>query len=883
MSDAIRREFELSNDRLVVDPRSFGTRFWDSLQHPRIQQVVGAVSCGIILLWPGFVIFALIIQSIFWLACISKPDVLPIHLPTDANKIDRNDPKPGINQGFYKSRGSFFVGRVRRTGIEVWVSFKALTQHFLIFGTTGSGKTESIISYLINYLAVGSGVAFQDAKAAPKAMMQVATYCRIFARDLDFRVTNYITGLSASARDPAERISNDAAVFAKGNAESNTQLLVSLMPPSGGDNKIFAERAVGCVSAEMPALTDLRELGVLQIDPGVIRKYMAFKNFVALFRDNRISKKSRDALQAFLESLPGYDETVAINEQPEEVTRQFGFAQAYFTRSLSSLSDTYGHIYLVGQGEIDYQDAVLNGRVLLTLLPSMEKSGEELSSLGKIVLTATKNGMVVGLGTIFEGSADDIVHNLPTNSDIPYGVFNDENAYMLVEGQEMINAQARGLGFGVLTATQDAPGMLEGISKTTKQIMANSAFKQIQYLDDKETIDLAIEFGGDANVQLRNFERDGAFGNLYTSKNTRVEKVNRLTSTAIKAQGIGQAFLMYQGKVHEIQVFNHGIQEKSKDPNYRVVDNWFSVRLAKVRVPRTEDMMTLIKVNPRKDWKDMMLMLTDESLDMLDEMNIYFQSMLTINNVARMYQNNNEMLDASMQVFAANSILDQSVEPPTGISEIIAKNRPGSYKDTLKIFAELARNSKSGHVAVKRMGDEAGIDDILGLDMHEEEFVAKTGTNGGSSSAGGLKATPTKPEQSTDSIIDGFLAGMTESSQPDLPIDLSSFESPNDTFTEEPVVRAPRPERPMTDIANAVEQNLAAMPWMANQIDYSTVKSTFVQAEMLFNGGDVEKAEATASIEFDHIADSIEYPKNPPTKDGQTQSRARAVLKGLID
>ncbi|HCL3282171.1 TPA: DUF87 domain-containing protein, partial [Pseudomonas aeruginosa] len=165
---------------------------------------------------------------------MSKPDTLPIHLPIDADKIDKNDPKPGENSGYYNARGSFFIGRIRKLGFEVWVNFKALTQHFLIFGTTGAGKTESLVSYIVNFLAVGSGVAFQDAKAAPKAMLQLATFCRIFARDCEFRVTNYITGLSAKKRDPAERVSNDAAVFATGNAESNTNLLVSLMPPSSG-------------------------------------------------------------------------------------------------------------------------------------------------------------------------------------------------------------------------------------------------------------------------------------------------------------------------------------------------------------------------------------------------------------------------------------------------------------------------------------------------------------------------------------------------------------------------------------------------------------------------------------------------------------------------
>ena len=126
-----------------------------------------------------------------------------------------------------------------------------------------------------------------------------------------------------------------------------------ILPASEGDNKIFSEKAIGLVSALLPALTDLRDLGKIQIDPGTVREKMAFPMFTELFRNGDISKKSRDALKAFLESLPGYDEEKEVAEQPEEVSRQFGFSQAYFTRLLASLSDTYGHIYMVGLGEID--------------------------------------------------------------------------------------------------------------------------------------------------------------------------------------------------------------------------------------------------------------------------------------------------------------------------------------------------------------------------------------------------------------------------------------------------------------------------------------------------------------------------------------------------
>lgn len=859
-SEIIQQHQELDQSRVIIDPRSFWTKIWHSLQAPSLPLAWAIVSGVITILWSGFFPFAVIVFFILWLAAVGRPDVLPIHLPMEADKIDRNDPKPG-GKSFYKARGSFFIGRTRTGGFEVWASFKALTQHFLLFGTTGAGKTESIVSYIVNYLSVGSAVAFQDAKAAPKAMFQIATFCRIFGRDDDFRVTNYITGMTSTLRDPAERMSNDAAVFATGNAESNTQLLVSLMPPSGGDNKIFAERAVALVAAVMPALTDLRDLGKLQIDPSVIRRYMSFKQFVALFRNGSIRKRSRDALQAFLESLPGYDENKDVAEQPEEVTRQFGFAQAYFTRSLSSLSDTYGHIYMVGQGEIDYQDAVLNGRMLMTLLPSLEKSGEELSNLGKIVLTATRNGMVVGLGTVFEGSAEDVVHNLPTNSEIPYGVMNDENAYMLVEGQEMINAQARGLGFGVLTGTQDAPGMLENISKTTKQIMANSAFKQIMYLDDKETTDLAVEFSGEATVMVRNsYERDGDLGNYYSGKSAGVEKRHRLTATAVKKQGLGQAYLMYQGKIHDVQVFNHGIAEKHSDPMRCYLKHWYPVRMPKVRIPNEEALSRLIRMSPRPEWQDLMLMLRDEARALLKEMSTYFSSMIQINHMAHHYMSHddNEMLALHQTVYGAREILLPHFEPSSGLMKDLEDHAPRTYKDTSKLFAYILKNGKSNQVAIQRMADAAGLDSVL-LDLDTYGDDGETGTSS-ATGGGGLRITPVAEPASADKstdVLSDYLNGVFDEpgvSDPDP--DVASV-AHSTTESGQPLAIDQQPKSAM---AFAVEKNLANMPWMASAVEYTQTHDALVQAELFFNDGNVEKANSVVSDVMDTLGAQLEYP-----------------------
>lgn len=854
MSGVVQREFELEDTSVIVDPRSFWKRQWDSLQAPWIPLAWAVIAALITVAWSGFFVFGFIVFLVLRLAVTIKPDVLPIHLPIEANKEDRNDPRPA-DSGYYKARGSFYIGRIRKSGLEVWVSFKALTQHFLIFGTTGAGKTESIVSYICNYLAAGSGVAFQDAKAAPKAMIQMATFCRIFGRDGDFRVTNYITGQTSTIQDPASRSSNDAAVFARGNADSNTQLLVGLMPPSNGENKIFAERAVALVSAVMPALTDLRDLGKLQIDPGTIRSYMSFNKFSETYRNPDIRMRSRNAMLEFLKSLPGYTEGTSIQDLPEEVTRQFGFGQAYFTRSLASLSDTYGHIYMVGQGEIDYQDAVLNGRILMTLLPSLEKAGEELSNLGKIVLTATRNGMVVGLGTVFEGSADDIVHNLPTNCEVPYGIMNDENAYMLMEGQEMINAQARGLGFGALTGTQDISGMMENISRTTKQILANSAFKQFGYLDDEETTKLACELAGEATVMVKaGYERDGDMGNVYARKDVSIEKRTRITPTAIKKQGLGQFIITYQGKVHQVQVFNHGIQEKDKDPNKCYLNHWFPVRMAKVKLPTQEELFDLIKLHPNPAWQEMAVLLADDSRATLQEMRTYFGSMLLINKMARTYADNTAMLDLNEQVYgAADRMLDIKHEPSTGLIAQIESTLVAG--DINNLFSSVIKNSKTQRVSVQREADLAGLDSVLeGLsDEDLAQETADTSTDSGTTGGGSTGGFGNKPAAHSDDVLSAYL-------QSDEPETKERAASDQPQASQEPHKAPIKPLEINSDVAKAVERNLANMPWMASAVSYTTTRTALLQTELYFTD-DANKAATAVDNCMDALADQLNYPE----------------------
>lgn len=892
-SSIIQKSQEINLERIIVDHRSFYSKIWDSFQQPNIPFIYACVVAPILLVFPAWFFIFAIVYFILQLAVNIKPDVLPIHLPLGAGKPDKHDPKPGVNRGWYTSRGSFYIGFCRVTMLEIWANFKSLNQHFILFGTTGAGKTESIVSYIVNYLSVGSGVAFQDAKAAPKAMFQVATFCRIFGRDFDFRVTNYIKSQNPEDIDPASRSSNDAGIFARGTPDSNTQLLVSLMPPSGGDNKIFSERAVALVAAIMPGLNDLRNMGKLQIDPSVIRRFMGFKEFVGLCHNNFIGKSSRDALVGYLSSLSGYDEKKPIDKQNEEVTRQFGFAQAYFTRALASLSDTYGHIYLTGQGEIDYQDAVLNGRIIMTLLPSMEKSGDELANLGKIVLTATRNGMVVGLGTVFEGSAEKVVHNLPTNSDIPYGIMNDENAYMLVEGQEMINAQARGLGFGVLTGTQDAPGMLLNIEKTTKQILANSAFKQIMYLDDDDTTKLACELSGEATVLARSqYSLEGSLGNYYATQQVSVEKRYRLNPTAIRKQGLGQAYIMYQGDIHQAQVFNHGIQEKSDDPKMCYLKHWWPVRMAKVHIPSQIEIGKLLDINPLPEWIELAEMINDESRALLREMTIYFSSMMAIKDIqARVAANpqlkavNAQMMATEMSVQHLDVLGNLDAEPGSeddheklsGVLGVIHDATVNTPNDVLNLFIKLAEDRDAPENMIRIAASQSGIGDFLstnaGLDLsHADDDSTASGSGGSGAGSHSPRATN---EESMDHMLDAYLEGVPEGMPEAVPLEayhqepaadynISDFgdNAFADDFADEvPSGFASREDK--SEMAIVVERNLALMPWMSNVVDYSATRNDLVDTEAFFNGDDNETAQVDVDNGLDLLATRMSYPTTP--------------------
>lgn len=624
----LSNENEVSPEQLHRDIRTPMQVFSDALSdNPLLAQTIAAL-----LIVPVFISTTFFVVICFplllWVTgtAMGKRQTLPMLLPSEADIKDLNDPKPG-RFGYNNSRGDFLIGNQRfaRKKWELWLSFSHLLQHCLVLGSTGAGKTETLVSMVANYLAHGSAVFYSDAKASPSLGWQIFTLARAFGREDDFRVLNYIKGNTSETKDPAVRRSNNVNLFAYGSAESITQIIVSIMPPGGQENKLFSERAIGLISSVMPGLIDLRDRAGLLITPAVIRKSLELPEVEKLQKHPKITRQSREAIRAYLASLPGYNPNPGKNrdgspkKQPEEVGRQFGFAQAYFTRALSSLSDTYGDIYMTGRGEINFLDMILRRRIGVTMVPALEKAPDEMKNLSKIVLAAQKNAISTGIPPDIEGRKEDVLEALPITAPVPYGLINDEFAFMMVSGYAVTLAQARSLFVAITIAGQDYAGMAREDEGEAEQIIENTKTKFIMASEGVgKTAELIKQIAGEGMAATASgYARDErSMSMAYTdSKSANFERRSRVDTMDTRAQVEGEAIVFWRDKIVPVAMFFHGIDPKTTTNQFaiaRMLDvdlptRGYGARLLRVQSPYRAAMEKILNSGTQPSNEDLQI------------------------------------------------------------------------------------------------------------------------------------------------------------------------------------------------------------------------------------------------------------------------------------
>ncbi len=568
----LEQQHEQAPQQLLRDTRTIGQRIIDFLKNPTNSIIILAMMAVCAVAMPAIADLALFIGiGIFWY-CITAKNALPFRLPQRANAPDYNDIRAGTTKP-QKSRGIYFFGNEIRTNNELWFSNDDMRTHCLIFGSTGSGKTEALVSIAYNALVQGSGFIYVDGKGDNTLFAKIFSMVRSMGREDDILVINFMTGARDIVGAQEYRLSNTLNPFANGSSSMLAQLITSLMDSSSksSDGDMWKGRAITFVEALMKILVYMRDEGHILLDVNTIRNYFSFEKLEPMYTDRIFLREGREPVNLaavpslilepidnYVINLPGYNRANK-GKQISQVLEQHGFITMQLTRAFGSLADTYGHIMRTNLAEVDFKDVVLNRRILVVLLPALEKAPDELANLGKIIIASLKAMMAAGLGDRVEGSYQEVIKRKPTNAPTPYLCILDEYGYYAVPGFAVVPAQARSLGFSTIFAGQDLPAFQKASKEEAMSIGANTNIKIAMKLEDPlETWDFFAKTAGEAYVtKVDSFQTNAqSITNSYLdTRSSSTEKRNRIDLLDLKDQREGEAHIFFKSRIIRARMF----------------------------------------------------------------------------------------------------------------------------------------------------------------------------------------------------------------------------------------------------------------------------------------------------------------------------------------
>lgn len=577
MIRGLEKHQEQDASQLLRDTRTLGQKINDFLRQPTQAAVVFVMLGVCAAVFPAIADLILLIGVFLALYCLqaAKRSSLPFRLPIRSHALDYNDLKPGGGRRPNVARGICFIGNAKQNNDELWFNNDDMRTHMLIFGSTGSGKTEALISFAFNALMQGSGFIYVDGKGDNSLYAKIFSMCRSMGREDDILLINFMTGARDIIGAQETKLSNTMNPFSSGSSSMLIQLVVSLMgdnsQSASPDADMWKGRAINFVEALMKLLVYMRDQGKLLLDANSIRNYFHLPKLEQICLDRQFPVDGMepisiadapplviDPLMNYVYNLPGFD-SKKKGKQVSQVLEQHGFITMQLTRTFGSLADTYSHIIRTNVPEVDMADVVLNRRILVVLLPALEKSPDELANLGKIIIATLRAMMASGLGDSVEGRYKDVILRKPTNAPTPYMCILDEYGYYAVKGFAVVPAQARSLGFSTIFAGQDLPAFQKASKEEAASIGANTNIKICMKLEDpSETWDFFNKTAGEIYVtKVDHFQTDSQslMNNYLDTKSASAEKRARIHLLDLKDQDVGEMHVFFKSEIVRARAF----------------------------------------------------------------------------------------------------------------------------------------------------------------------------------------------------------------------------------------------------------------------------------------------------------------------------------------
>ncbi|MDN8616491.1 type IV secretion system DNA-binding domain-containing protein [Variovorax ginsengisoli] len=602
--------------------------------------------------------------------------ILPLRYPPD-----------GVDEKGKDGDGIMYVGHMRSTNPyenfrEVWMADSDLRTHFLILGSTGSGKSETLKGMFYNALCWGSGFFLADGKADNKMPLDLMAMCRMLGADDDFLALNFLIGGSSpeKIRASRRRRTNMINTFSDSDADTQIQMGANLLPKAEGDGKSWQEKALNFWRSLVAALCYKRDTQGFEISVGAYIDYMGLPKVEELYAEGYreyIEKGEWSygfvGIKSYCESggCPGFmvDRVIAKynlppdpnsasrtglptdrglggrgapasaagkpaqkTEQDQATYDQHGYRIGQLMPALNLLDKTYGHIFRAKYSEIDMVDVALNNRVLVMMIPSLEKSASEAENLGKLAIACLRVMMGRNLGADIEGDRSMVLDSKATEANYPFLVALDELGYYFSDGIAVMFAQARSLGMSMIAAAQDIEKLTEGSrASEAGAMLANAVAKYFMRIDDaQKTQKLISDYVGKARVAVYNQYALNA-GGFRRDMSVSVETVERVTIDDMQSMKTGQGLINTRGKTFGIAGFYVGnYLDKYKMKTFRL-NRFLQVRpvsMAEVEANAIKADALEDKVSKGLKLIDMLTYKTSPNLQVEDDMLIGRVSMV---------------------------------------------------------------------------------------------------------------------------------------------------------------------------------------------------------------------------------------------------------------
>lgn len=392
----------------------------------------------------------------------------------------------------FSDESSCFLGKSGK-GKEIWLTKRMMRQHMLVSGTTGSGKTEFLLTLLLNSFANGGGGIFVDGKGDLNVHARILAMADQFGRRDDVYVLNFMNRNNYHYDGPI--YSNTINPFQYMTSDAITNLLVSLLDDVGPDSQMWKGRAVAMFTGVIRVLVWLRDNEGHPMNVAVVRDSISLRRIIDFADPAKfptVPEEIRRSVRTYLASLPGFQADKGY-KQSTTALDQHGYCEMHWTRVLGMMADVYGDIFNSANIDIDIRDIIVNRRILVVLLPALEKSSDEVSNLGKFVVSIVKAMASTSLGSDVTCSWEEALNERSKRQASPFTCIFDEVSHYMVEGLDLMAAQARSLNFNLVFSTQEIGMMHRRNYNVANNIIANCATK-IMFQSNEPRVNAALAF-----------------------------------------------------------------------------------------------------------------------------------------------------------------------------------------------------------------------------------------------------------------------------------------------------------------------------------------------------------------------------------------------------